>query len=141
MSSAALILLLALGQAPRKSLHLIHAVLVQKLGAPRSPTARRPPPSSSAGPVGAARPAGGRQSRDMEIKTRARACPENRNGAVDPANFRPARFRWGVALGSGEFAQPADRFQDRALSAKPPAVEDSNVTLRHHGSSHLLEGR
>ena len=51
----------------------------------------------------------------------AEPAPEDRDGPSDPAHVCSARFRRRNALRRGELAQPANRLQDRPLSAKPTA--------------------
>ena len=74
MSSAALILLLALGQAPAKESASDPAALVQKLGAAfrRPPGGRRR--ARAPGPAGAAGAAGGASLATWKSRLEPRAC-------------------------------------------------------------------
>ena len=145
MSSAVLLLLLGLGQLPGSpSSHLADpAALVQELGAPRF--AERQAASESLERLGALALPSLRlavDSRDMEIKTRARSLLLKIETALltQPTSVR-MKFDGQALNRSRPVAQRANRFQDCSLPAKPTTVEKSADHIAEPPASYLLEGR
>ena len=145
MSIAALFLLVALGQSPGSGASPSDpdpAALVCQLGASRF--ADRQAAAVALERLGApALPAlqAARESRDMEIKTRAIPfARENRNRPLDPAHlYSPGLRRQALT----DLAQSLSRqagFKVAPLSAKPAQMEKSACHSSPASASSLLDG-